>query len=56
MFVDELGMEVPENMDFFDIEEYLKAAKEAYRAVTRLLQMPNIPDDDQGWRRNGQNL
>ncbi|MGI5850909.1 MAG: ABC transporter substrate-binding protein [Caldicoprobacterales bacterium] len=32
LFVDELGMEIPDNMDFHDIEEYLKAAKDAYES------------------------
>lgn len=30
LFVDELGMEIPKEMDFFDIEKYLKAAKQAH--------------------------
>lgn len=30
LFVDALGMDIPEQMDFFDLEEYLHAAKQAY--------------------------
>ncbi|HCS75137.1 MAG TPA: hypothetical protein DIW17_14845 [Clostridiales bacterium] len=30
LFVDTLGMEVEDNMTFFDVEEFLKAAKKAY--------------------------
>ncbi len=32
LFVDDLKMDIPENMTFFDIEKYLKAAKDAFTA------------------------
>ncbi|MCM8900696.1 ABC transporter substrate-binding protein [Caldicoprobacter algeriensis] len=31
LFVDALGMEIPKKMSFFDVEKYLKAAKQAYK-------------------------
>ncbi len=39
----DLGMEIPDKMDFFDIEKYLKAAKDAFAAGNPLAEQAENP-------------
>lgn len=43
LFVDELGMEIPEKMNYEDIEEYLKAAKDAWAAGNEAAAQAEFP-------------
>jgi putative aldouronate transport system substrate-binding protein len=43
LFVDDLKMEVPEKMDFFGIEKYLKAAKDAFTAGDKAAENAEFP-------------
>lgn len=43
LFVEELGMEVPDNMSFEAVEEYLKAAKDAWAAGNAAAEQAEFP-------------